>query len=70
MALKRSRVIPLPSPFDFRAPEPVPGCDKCAALARDYRAANNPYNARYNPSAATDAAVLLRRHLKTHGEES
>lgn len=40
-------------------PHPVPGCPDCARHHRDWMAAV----ARADQSAATDARVLLRRHL-------
>ncbi|MGW7419693.1 DUF7848 domain-containing protein [Streptomyces sp. NPDC054813] len=46
--------------LDSPAPEPVPGCAACAEFAgKRERAA-----ARSDASAATDADVLLRRHLR------
>ncbi|MDT9691143.1 hypothetical protein Q5762_22905 [Streptomyces sp. P9(2023)] len=42
-----------------RPPAPVPGCEACAALDGQRRAARVAYDG----SAETDANVLLRRHL-------
>lgn len=58
-ANRRSTALTYPVP-DLPAPEPVPGCATCAEFAGRREAAEAGADA----SGSTDAAVLLRRHLR------
>lgn len=43
-------------------PRPAPGCDVCAALARQWAQAVEAGSPAYDPSHATDLAVEIQRH--------
>lgn len=64
MALQRTLGPPvqLSDPLALKAPEPVRGCDVCAACARQWKEASNPNSVAYDPSHATDLAVEISRH--------
>jgi hypothetical protein len=57
----QGKPVELPYPTSVE-PEPVRGCDVCAALARQWREASNSRSPAYDPSHATDLAVEIQRH--------
>ncbi|RPE41706.1 hypothetical protein EDD90_4797 [Streptomyces sp. Ag109_O5-1] len=59
-AVNRRSSTPGYPALEAPAPEPVPGCTACAEFAAQRAGAE----ARCDASAATDAHVLLRRHLR------
>ncbi|GAA2118407.1 hypothetical protein [Streptomyces synnematoformans] len=62
MTAPARRTSPSPPVFlpvrEAKEAQPSLGCEKCAQLAEDRRAARN----RGDHSAATDCSVLIRRH--------
>ncbi|MFF5101682.1 hypothetical protein [Streptomyces sp. NPDC000134] len=57
-ATKTTMTGPVNLALPLPPPDPVPGCDVCAALVRQRRAARD----RGDLSAATDADVEIRSH--------
>jgi hypothetical protein len=47
-------------------PNPVPGCDVCAALRKQWGQATEAGSPAFNPSHASDLAVEIGRH--PHGK--
>jgi hypothetical protein len=52
----------LSDPVTPGKPRPVPGCDVCGALAKQWRQASEAGSPAYDPSHAVDLAVEIRRH--------
>ncbi|MER5733082.1 hypothetical protein ABT084_32910 [Streptomyces sp. NPDC002138] len=48
--------------FPRRLPKPAADCDVCAALMKQWRVLTNPRLPAFDPSAAVDAAVEIKRH--------
>ena len=53
--------VQLTDPVD-NPPVPAPGCDVCAALARQWAQATEAGSPAYDPSHAADLAVEISRH--------
>ncbi|MEY2241587.1 hypothetical protein AB8A21_01275 [Streptomyces sp. BF23-18] len=64
MTLERTLRDPvqLLDPAQYVDPVPTPGCDVCAALARQLKEAREPHGPKYDASRASDIVVEMRRH--------
>lgn len=64
MALERTLKDPitLPDPVPPKKPEPVPGCDVCEALGKQWKQATEVGSPAYDLSHAIDLAIEIRRH--------
>lgn len=57
-----SAPVTLMDPLSFETPGPAEGCDVCAALFRQWKAASAPGSPSYDTTRATDCAIGIRRH--------
>jgi hypothetical protein len=54
--------VQLNDPLTARPPKPVPGCDVCEALLKQWKQATEVGGPAYDPSHAVDLAVEITRH--------
>jgi hypothetical protein len=54
--------VQLTDPTRYEPPIPVPGCDVCAALHKQWAQAMEAGSPAYDPSHAVDLAIEISRH--------
>lgn len=59
---KITESVQLGDPSVLPAPAPIPGCDVCSALTKQWRQASDVGSPAFDRSHATDLAVEISRH--------